>query len=99
MNGQRLKMASPAPNAPLKQGDENIYLLAQRGTLNIPIKELRIRQTFRNTMSDMLVMSEDPNLLESNDIVVRIRELLCNGLDAFCQILRYIFKTPKKMIM
>jgi hypothetical protein len=33
MNGQRLKMASPAPNAPLKQGEEKIYLLSQRCTL------------------------------------------------------------------
>ena len=47
----------------------------------------------------MLVMSEDPNLLESNDIVVGICELLCNGLDAFCQILGYIFETPKKMVI
>ena len=42
----------------------------------------------------MLVMSEDPNLLKSNDIVVGICELLRNGLDALCQILRYIFETP-----
>jgi hypothetical protein len=39
-------------------------------------------------------MSEDPNLLESNDIVVRICELLGNGLDALCQVLRYILETP-----
>lgn len=46
----------------------------------------------------MLVMSKDPNLLESNDIMVGICELLRNGLDAFCQILRYIFETPKKKV-
>jgi hypothetical protein len=56
-------------------------------------------QTFGNTLSDMFVMSEDPNFLESNDIVVGICELQCNGLDAFCQVLRYIFETPKKMAL
>lgn len=46
----------------------------------------------------MLVMSKDPNLLESNDIVVGICEFLCDRLDAFCQILRYIFETPNKIV-
>ena len=46
----------------------------------------------------MLVMSKDPNLLESNDIVVRICEFPCNGLDAFCQVLRYVLEAPITMV-
>lgn len=42
----------------------------------------------------MFIMSKDPNLLESDDIVVRICEFPCNALDAFCQALRYILETP-----
>ena len=42
----------------------------------------------------MFVMSEDPNLLESDDIVVRLCDLLGNSLDAFFQVLRNVLETP-----
>jgi hypothetical protein len=91
--GNREKMASPEPRAPLVKGIKN------RGTRvaesYIPVEQFSIRQAFRHAVPYMLVILPHPYFLQSNDIMLRVCQLVGDAAYTLSPVLGNKFEAPE----
>ena len=54
-----------------------------------------MREALGNALQDMFIIRKDPNFLESNNVVIRVRQETCYGLNAFSAVFGNILESPE----
>ena len=57
-----------------------------------------MREALGNALQDMFIIRKDPNFLESNNVVIRVRQETCYGLNAFSTVFGNILESPERRI-
>ena len=96
MIGHFVKMARPAPRAPLdKKGVSGRKSHGVGGNVkNIPMEEFGARQSVTDLVTDMFVVCLYPNFLEGDDVVVRPSERARDCGYALMAIFRNVLQAP-----
>lgn len=92
--GHFVNIARPEPSAPLIEWGQHGVITS---IPNAPKKAFGIWQTMGYGISNLIIVLFDPQLLKSNNVMVRVRESIGNGCNAFVTVLGNIFQAPAQI--